>query len=153
MKSFFRYIISGLPHLDTLLSQGSNPRDINYLIQIICSAYSMPKTATVILAFISNPTTKKEDIAALCEQISLVYAGNSKAAIGVSNAVKAIYEACIQEEIARKVYSHIEEIASMHKLNLSEPLFKDMQNCKENPTSCQEKRLTCRNALAETANS
>lgn len=109
----------------------------------------MPKTAITILAFISNPTTKKDDIAALCEQIHVVYDGNRKVSTIVADAVIAIYEACAKEDMAVEIYNKVEAIAAMHHIPLEEPLFVDMLACQKDPVAAQKTRDNYRQHLIE----
>jgi hypothetical protein len=145
MKSFFRHIVSGLHYADSLFTTESSHDSLLYAIKVVCKAYSMPKTASLILAFISNPLTTKQDIEALSKQIYVIYDANVKVAKVVSDAVYHIYEACAKEATAREIYARIEEIAKLNKIKLDEPLFTDMLECKNNPIACQHKRDDFRN--------
>jgi len=147
---FFRHIMSSIRGTEALLPKDEVIEKLSP-VAIICKAYSMPKTATVILAFIANPTTTKEDIFSLCEQISIVYDNNVKVAKVVSDAVKALYEACVDESFARTVYSKVEEIAASHKIVLDQPLFMDMLAYKANPISGQYKRQRYRMTVPESS--
>ena len=111
----------------------------------------MPKTAVTILAFISNPTTKREDIQTLCQQIHMVYDGNTKVSTIVADAAMAIYKACGEESNAREVYVRIEEIAYLNKIKLEEPLFIDMVAYKNDPQDSQKQRNIYRNQVLNPA--
>lgn len=152
MKNFFRRYInpssaSGAP------ASSSEPKleDLFYTVRIICRAYSMPKTAITVLAFISNPLTKKHDIEELCKQIRVAYDGHDKVAEIVSEAVKRVYEECAVEEKAATIYKTVEDMAKANGLGLDEPLFVDMLQCKADPIGAQNKRRLYRQPSFEKA--